>query len=152
MPASYPRLPVELLRRIFDEVTRGEDAAEPEDLGRVVARVCRDWKDVGQELAFRRPVLWGYYRSKAVPALVRHLQAFPHLAAYVRELILGKQAEAKDCSIESLHELPQICPGVTHVNWGFDKPDLLQAMFPHFPSTNLTSLSISCGEIWDPLP
>ncbi|KAK4334353.1 F-box domain-containing protein [Rhodotorula toruloides] len=121
MPASYPRLPVELLRRIFDEVTRGEDAAEPEDLGRVVARVCRDWKDVGQELAFRRPVLWGYYRSKAVPAL----------------------AEAKDCSIESLHELPQICPGVTHVNWGFDKPDLLQAMFPHFPSTNLTSLSIS---------
>ncbi|GAA6048373.1 hypothetical protein NBRC10513_000538 [Rhodotorula toruloides] len=76
MPQSYPRLPLELVERICEDATAGEYDSSVEQLGKSVSLVCREWKEVGQALAFKQPVLGRWYSDHRddLTVLAEHLE------------------------------------------------------------------------------
>ncbi|PRQ74995.1 cell wall surface anchor family protein, partial [Rhodotorula toruloides] len=145
MPQSYPRLPLELVERICEDATAGEYDSSVEQLGKSVSLVCREWKEVGQALAFKQPVLGRWYSDHRddLTVLAEHLERFPHLARLVRVLKVKFGWDATDAALPPLHQLLERCRNLTEIACT-DKPQLLLPAIPLFPCATLTSLSLHC--------
>ncbi|BGO90673.1 hypothetical protein NBRC10512_000238 [Rhodotorula toruloides] len=155
MPHCYPRLPFELVERICqDAVAANSYDLNVEQLGRSVSLVCREWKEIGQALAFKQPVLGRYSkRGDLAAVLVEHLDRYPHLADLVRVLKVQFSWNATDAALQPLCRLLERCRQVTEVVWHDDKLKMVPAMLPFFPRTTLTSLDLgSLHGSWDPAP
>ncbi|EGU12848.1 Cell wall surface anchor family protein [Rhodotorula toruloides ATCC 204091] len=117
MPQSYPRLPLELVERICEDATAGEYDSSVEQLGKSVSLVCREWKEVGQALAFKQPVLGRWYSDHRddLTVLAEHLERFPHLARLVRVLKVKFGWDATDAALPPLHQLLERCRNLTEI-------------------------------------
>ncbi|BGO98489.1 hypothetical protein RTBOTA2_003011 [Rhodotorula toruloides] len=154
MPQSYPRLPLELVERICEDATAGEYDSSVEQLGKSVSLVCREWKEVGQALAFKQPVLGRWYSDHHddLAVLGKHLERFPHLARLVWVLKVKFGWDATDAALPPLRQLLERCRNLTEIACT-DKPQLLLSALPLFPCATLTSLHLgSLHQRWDPAP
>ncbi|KAJ8294507.1 hypothetical protein OF846_002347 [Rhodotorula toruloides] len=135
-------LPSELLRNIFLHELSEEAGYDwwAEANGRHFSLVCRDWAGPGQELAFYRPTLRGYYPKDPIALFAKHLERFPHIAKLVRDLRLNFSTN-KPANADAVRSILQRCNRITQIRW-LSNLDLLTAD-PHvLPLAKLTDVRL----------
>lgn len=142
LPRSASLLPSELLRNIFLHELSEEAGYDwwAEANGRHFSLVCRDWAGPGQELAFYRPTLRGYYPKDPIALFAKHLERFPHIAKLVRDLRLNFSTN-KPANADAVRSILQRCNRITQIRW-LSNLDLLTAD-PHvLPLAKLTDVRL----------